>query len=162
MNMNSNNAGGGGGSLSGCANGGHGNDRGAGGNGYSGTPGSAQGGSVWNSGSVMNVDSSECSPVSLIHKADLPKTTPVLLVFPRQGVPLEAMCRTIPPWTDHGSRVFVVYEVNHRTGFPVCVRNVDCVPYNVNTTTTRVATPESLQRAIYNPYAMVYTCVKGI
>ncbi|KAI0335989.1 hypothetical protein GY45DRAFT_571308 [Cubamyces sp. BRFM 1775] len=58
MNMNSNNAGAGGGSLSGCANGGRGNtDRGAGGNAYSGSSGNAQGGSVWNSGGVMNVDS---------------------------------------------------------------------------------------------------------
>ncbi|KAI0639230.1 hypothetical protein C8Q77DRAFT_1152223 [Trametes polyzona] len=58
MNMNSNNAGGGGGSTSGCAAGGRGNeDRGAGGNAHSGNSGNAEGGSVWNSGGVMNVDS---------------------------------------------------------------------------------------------------------
>ena len=60
FNMNSNNAGAGGGSLSGCANGGHGNGRGSGGNAYSGSSGDAEGGSVWNSGGVMNIDSSEC------------------------------------------------------------------------------------------------------
>ncbi|KAI0768454.1 hypothetical protein BD413DRAFT_479340 [Trametes elegans] len=58
MNMNSNNAGAGGDSTSGCAAGGHGNgNRGAGGNAYSGSSGNAQGGGVWNSGGVMNVDS---------------------------------------------------------------------------------------------------------
>ncbi|KAL1952145.1 hypothetical protein VTO73DRAFT_1294 [Trametes versicolor] len=58
MNMNSNNAGNGGGSQSGCASGGHGNDgRGAGGNAYSGSSGNAIGGSVYNSGAVMNMDS---------------------------------------------------------------------------------------------------------
>ncbi|RPD63120.1 hypothetical protein L227DRAFT_609021 [Lentinus tigrinus ALCF2SS1-6] len=57
MNMNSNNAGDGGESTAGCAIGGHGNDRGPGGNAHSGDPGSAVGGSVWNSGAVMNIDS---------------------------------------------------------------------------------------------------------
>ncbi len=63
MNMNSNNAGIGGGSESGCANGGHGDPlRGPGGNSVSGTAGKAEGGSVWNSGGMMNVDSSEYCP----------------------------------------------------------------------------------------------------
>ncbi|KAH9846050.1 hypothetical protein C2E23DRAFT_744969 [Lenzites betulinus] len=57
MNMNSNNGGAGGGSHSGCANGGQGADRGSGGNAYSGSTGSADGGEVFNSGGVMNVDS---------------------------------------------------------------------------------------------------------
>ncbi|CDO72397.1 hypothetical protein BN946_scf184977.g96 [Trametes cinnabarina] len=57
MNMNSNNAGAGGGSLSGCAGGGYGGSRGAGGNAYSGSSGNAEGGEVFNSGGVMNVDS---------------------------------------------------------------------------------------------------------
>lgn len=61
MNMNSNNAGTGGNSIAGCANGGHGNGRGSGGNAYSGSSGNAQGGNVWNSGGVMNIDSSESS-----------------------------------------------------------------------------------------------------
>ncbi|KAI0361812.1 hypothetical protein OH77DRAFT_466262 [Trametes cingulata] len=57
MNMNSNNAGAGGDTQSGCANGGHGNDRGSGGNAYSGSSGNAKGGEVYNSGGVMNIDS---------------------------------------------------------------------------------------------------------
>ncbi|TFK87962.1 hypothetical protein K466DRAFT_585967 [Polyporus arcularius HHB13444] len=66
MNMNSNNAGLGGGSESGCANGGHGDpSRGAGGNSYSGTAGKAEGGSVWNSGGVMNVDSNNAGAAGL-------------------------------------------------------------------------------------------------
>lgn len=72
MNMNSNNAGPGGTTKSGCASGGQGNsDRGSGGNAYSGSSGNAIGGSVWNSGGVMNVDSSACNGVyNLIYKAD--------------------------------------------------------------------------------------------
>ncbi len=58
LNMNSNNAGSGGNSVAGCANGGHGNGRGSGGNAYSGSSGNAQGGSVFNSGAIMNIDSS--------------------------------------------------------------------------------------------------------
>ncbi|KAI0824175.1 hypothetical protein BC628DRAFT_1380143 [Trametes gibbosa] len=58
LNMNSNNAGSGGESMSGCAFGGRGNtDRGSGGNAYSGSSGTAEGGNVFNSGGMMNVDS---------------------------------------------------------------------------------------------------------
>ena len=60
MDVNSNNAGTGGGSVGGCAIGGHSNSKGLGGNAYSGTPGQAMGGNVWNSGGIMNIDSSGC------------------------------------------------------------------------------------------------------
>ncbi|KAI0735354.1 hypothetical protein C8Q76DRAFT_791916 [Earliella scabrosa] len=65
MNMNSNNAGTGGNSIAGCANGGHGNGRGSGGNAYSGSSGNAQGGNVWNSGGVMNIDSNNAGGAGL-------------------------------------------------------------------------------------------------
>ncbi|EMD41678.1 hypothetical protein CERSUDRAFT_90250 [Gelatoporia subvermispora B] len=57
LNMNSNNAGEGGFSGSGCAAGGYGNLDGGGGNGYAGSSGSARGGSVKNVGGMMNVNS---------------------------------------------------------------------------------------------------------
>ncbi|PCH33481.1 ATG16-domain-containing protein [Wolfiporia cocos MD-104 SS10] len=65
MNINSNNAGAGGTSESGCAAGGHdendagagGNASGAGGNAYSGSAGNAEGGSVSNVGGMVNYDS---------------------------------------------------------------------------------------------------------
>ena len=94
MNMNSNNAGAGGGSLSGCSNGGHGNGRGAGGNSYSGSSGNAEGGSVWNSGGVMNVDSSECTLLLLRDASILihiHQTTPVVLVPRKLDVLLAVM-----------------------------------------------------------------------
>ncbi|KAI8995467.1 hypothetical protein BD414DRAFT_410190 [Trametes punicea] len=65
MNMNSNNAGTGGGSISGCSSGGHGSGRGAGGNAYSGSSGNAEGGNVWNSGGVMNIDSNNAGSAGL-------------------------------------------------------------------------------------------------
>lgn len=97
MNMNSNNAGNGGGSQSGCASGGHGNDgRGAGGNAYSGSSGNAIGGSVYNSGAVMNMDSSTCNDVChLIFEADIRlQTTAVTPVNREVGALLEAMYPT--------------------------------------------------------------------
>ena len=60
FNLNSNNGGKGGQSFAGCAAGGHGGERGAGGNAASGTAGTARGGTVWNSGAVANIGSSEC------------------------------------------------------------------------------------------------------
>jgi len=57
LNMNSNNAGFGGVSASGCSAGGHGDDVGAGGNSYSGSAGQAAGGSVNGVGGMMNIDS---------------------------------------------------------------------------------------------------------
>lgn len=59
MNVNSNNAGLGGDSLSGCSDGGQGASRGAGGNGYSGSTGNAEGGSVSNIGGMINMDSND-------------------------------------------------------------------------------------------------------
>ncbi|OBZ78763.1 hypothetical protein A0H81_00593 [Grifola frondosa] len=56
FNWNSNNAGQGGGSTSGCAKGGHGSD-GAGGNADSGNSGNAEGGGVYNYGGMVNMDS---------------------------------------------------------------------------------------------------------
>ncbi|KZT06795.1 uncharacterized protein LAESUDRAFT_137380 [Laetiporus sulphureus 93-53] len=57
MNINSNNAGAGGTSASGCASGGHTNTTGAGGNAYSGSTGKAEGGSVSNVGGMINMNS---------------------------------------------------------------------------------------------------------
>ncbi|GBE78179.1 hypothetical protein BKA93DRAFT_303091 [Sparassis latifolia] len=57
MNVNSNNAGLGGTSASGCSSGGLGNNNGAGGNAYSGSSGNAEGGSVSNVGGMFNMDS---------------------------------------------------------------------------------------------------------
>ncbi|OCH96628.1 hypothetical protein OBBRIDRAFT_14517 [Obba rivulosa] len=57
LNMNSNNAGGGGFSGSGCSAGGFGDHNGGGGNGYSGSSGNARGGDVENVGGMMNVNS---------------------------------------------------------------------------------------------------------
>jgi len=57
MNINSNNAGLGGASASGCATGGYTNQNGAGGNAYSGSAGNAEGGSVNNVGGMINMDS---------------------------------------------------------------------------------------------------------
>lgn len=61
MNINSNNAGAGGTSASGCAGGGYSDSTGAGGNGYSGSSGNAEGGSVSNVGGMVNMNSSESS-----------------------------------------------------------------------------------------------------
>ncbi|TBU35070.1 hypothetical protein BD311DRAFT_773223 [Dichomitus squalens] len=65
LNMNSNNAGTGGGSVGGCAVGGHSTKKGYGGNAYAGTPGQAMGGNVWNSGGMMNVDSNNAGAAGL-------------------------------------------------------------------------------------------------
>ena len=74
MNINSNNAGGGGGSRTGCAGAGKGA---TGGNASSGNSGTAQGGDVRGSGGMMNVDSSTCFSLHLTYSANLSaQTTP--------------------------------------------------------------------------------------
>lgn len=67
MNINSNNAGTGGGSRTGCAAAGKGT---TGGNASSGNSGTAKGGSVSGSGGMMNVDSSEYSSAGSLQKVN--------------------------------------------------------------------------------------------
>lgn len=67
MNLNSNNAGSGGGSSTGCAAGGKGA---TGGNASSGDSGTATGGRVRGSGGMMNVDSSKCYYKRSVEVAD--------------------------------------------------------------------------------------------
>lgn len=91
MNMNSNNAGMGGTSSACGATGGHSNAKGFGGNAYAGSAGKAIGGSVENSGGIINMGSSASFHSDdfrgrLITDSHESQTTPVMQGTPKQDV----------------------------------------------------------------------------